>query len=121
MQEQVTPTNRDSILESTKKLLGLPKEYDAFDVDIIIHANTVFSTLTQMGVGPKEGFTITGYDELWNSYTTTSDIKTQQVKSYLYLKVRSMFDPPSNGNLMTAMDKAIAELEYRLYTEEGGY
>lgn len=111
----------DSILESVKKLLGLTKDYDAFDSDILIHINTVFSTLTQMGVGPSEGFEITGYDELWSDYITSDSKKTQQLRTYLYMKVKSLFDPPSNGNLAEAMNKAIHEMEYRLYTEEGGY
>lgn len=110
----------DSILETVKKLLGLTKEYDAFDSDIIVHTNTVFSILTQMGVGPTDGFTITGYNETWEEYVTSSKLKTQQIKSYIFLKVRSLFDPPNNGAVAEANNRAISEMEYRLYTEEGG-
>jgi hypothetical protein len=107
----------ESILETTKKLLGLPKAYDAFDTDIVVHINTVFCTLTQMGVGPTEGFAITGYDEKWDSFITSDILKTRQVRSYMALKVKSLFDPSSNGNVSKANEKAIAEMEYRLFVE----
>ena len=118
MSDPVNPMNIESILETIKKLLGLTKEYVSFDSDILVHINTVFSTLTQMGIGPKDGFTITGYEQKWVEYVTSSDLKTQQVKSYIYLKVKSLFDPSANGNITQAMDRAIAEMEYRLYIEE---
>lgn len=107
-----------SILESVKKQLGLAEDYDSFDQDILIHINSVFSNLTQMGIGPDEGFTITGYDETWENYTLTDPLKSQQIKSYVALKVKSIFDPPSNGNVAEAMNRSIAEMEYRLFTEE---
>jgi len=107
-----------SILESVKKILGLSKEYDSFDQDILIHINTVFSNLTQMGIGPLAGFVITGYDETWDSYTLTDPMKSQQIKSYVALKVKMIFDPPSNGNVLDAMKRSIEEMEYRLFTEE---
>ena len=112
------PIKITSILESVKKVLGLTKEYDSFDTDILMHINTVFSNLTQMGVGPEEGFTIEGYDELWEDYETSNELKTQQIRSYISLKVRSLFDPPSNGNVAAAMNKSIEEMEYRLFVEE---
>jgi len=108
----------DSILEQVKKILGLAKEYDSFDTDILIHINTVFSNLTQMGIGPEAGFTIDGYDQLWTDFVTSDELKTQQVKSYLALKVKSLFDPPSNANVAAAMNGSIAEMEFRLYVEE---
>jgi len=117
MPEILNP-DTDSILEQVKKILGLTKEYDSFDTDIAIHINTVFSNLTQMGIGPETGFSITGYDEVWSDYVTSDELKTQQVKSYLALKVKSLFDPPSNANVATAMNNAISEMEFRLYVEE---
>jgi len=111
----------DSILETVKKMLGLPKTMESFDMDIIIHINSIFSILTQMGVGPKNGFKITGYNDLWSSYINADNLKYEQIKTYMYLKVRSLFDPPSNGNILEAMNRSITELEYRLYTESGGY
>lgn len=118
MEEPIVNTVPGSILETTKKLLGLTKEYDSFDTDIIIHINTVFSNLTQMGIGPEEGFTITGYSETWDQFITSNELKTQQVKSYMALKVKSLFDPSANGNVLEAIKNAISEMEYRLYVEE---
>lgn len=118
MEEPTVNIVPGSILETTKKLLGLTKEYDSFDTDIIIHINTVFSNLTQMGIGPEEGFTITGYSETWDQFITSSELKTQQVKSYMALKVKTLFDPSANGNVSEAIKSAISEMEYRLYVEE---
>ena len=118
MEEPIVNTVPGSILETTKKLLGLTKEYDSFDTDIIIHINTVFSNLTQMGIGPEEGFTITGYSETWDQFITSNELKTQQVKSYMALKVKTLFDPSANGNVSEAIKNAISEMEYRLYVEE---
>ena len=108
----------ESILETIKKMLGLPKDEVSFDTDILVHINTVFSNLTQMGIGPEEGFTITGYEETWSQFITSDPLKTQQIKSYIYLKVKTVFDPSANSNVAEAFNKAIAELEYRLYVEE---
>lgn len=121
MSEPVVNINPVSILETVKKLLGLVKEYDSFDADIIVHINTVFSTLTQMGIGPVDGFSISGYSQEWSTFITSSALKTQQIKSYVFLKVKMLFDPPSNLNVLNAMNRNLAELEYRLYTQEGGY
>lgn len=118
----VVELNHAGILETVKKLLGLTKEYTAFDMDIVVHINSVFSTLTQMGVGPEEGFIINGYGETWDDYIQNDNpAKIQQIKTYIYQKVRTYFDPPANSNLLEALNRSIAELEYRLYTEKGGY
>ena len=108
----------DSILEQVKKVLGMDKAYTAFDIDILIHINTVFSNLTQMGIGPEIGFVIDGYDQVWTDFVMSDVKKTQQIKSYLPLKVRSMFDPPTNANVAAAMTTAIDEMEFRLFVEE---
>lgn len=113
-----TPIVSESILESTKKMLGLTKDYVSFDADIVVNINTVLSNLTQMGIGPEEGFTITGYDETWDLFTTSNALKTQQIKTYIYLKVKSIFDPSANANITKALENSISELEYRLYLEE---
>lgn len=112
----------DSILESIKKLLGIDSEYTVFDTDIIIHINSAFMILNQLGVGPKEVFEITGKDETWDSFLGDRLIDLSAVKSYIYLKVRSMFDPPTNSFAVDAMDRQIKEYEWRLnvQAEKGG-
>ena len=104
-----------SILISIKKLLGIPADYTDFDQDIIMHINSVFLVLKQLGVGPKEGFSITGNSEEWTDYIAEDNI--QLVKSYIYLKVRLMFDPPMNAALLDAISRQIAEFEWRLNVE----
>lgn len=103
----------DSILTSIKKLLGITEDYEHFDTDIIIHINTVFSVLTQLGVGPENGFSIQDKNAVWNDYVQDST-KLEMVKTYVYLKVRLLFDPPISSSVASAMEKAAAELEWRL-------
>lgn len=104
----------ESILTSIKKMLGIAEEYTQFDADIIMHINSVFTTLTQLGVGPSEGFYIEDKDSEWMEFC--SDInKIQAVKTYIYLKVRLVFDPSSLGSsTLAAYERQIQELEWRL-------
>jgi hypothetical protein len=104
-----------SILTSTKKILGIAADYTAFDLDIITHINAAFSTLTQLGVGPADGFMIEGADEEWYDYIE-DDVQLNTVKSYVFLKTRQLFDPPTTSYLITAMEKQIQEFEWRLNT-----
>lgn len=104
----------DSILNDIKKLLGIMESYEHFDVDIIIHINTAFSTLTQLGVGPSDGFSITNKTETWADFIGDDYLKFQSVKTYIYLKVRMIFDPPSNSSATEAIKSTISELEWRL-------
>lgn len=106
----------ESILISIKQLLGLTKEYTVFDPAIIIHINTVFMTLNQLGVGPAEGFRIEDDMEVWHSYIQEED-NLESVKTYIYLKVKLLFDPPLNSSIITAMQQQINELEWRLNVE----
>lgn len=101
----------DSILTSIKKLLGIQEEYEHFDVDIIMHINTAFMVLTQLGVGPEEGFTIDDKYDVWTDFTTEN---LEAVKTYVYLKVRIVFDPPSSSTVMEAINRQISEYEWRL-------
>lgn len=103
----------DSILTSIKKLLGITEEYEHFDSDLIMHINSVFMVLNQLGVGPVEGFSITGETETWEDFTQ-NDLMIQSVKSYVYLKVRLLFDPPSSSAVMESINRQISELEWRL-------
>ena len=103
----------DSILLTIKKLLGIDKNYNVFDSDIIIHINSVFMILYQLGVGPDKPFSIEGESETWSQFS--SDVSLYQlVKSYIYLKVRLIFDPPSAGVLHQAVERQISEFEWRL-------
>lgn len=104
-----------SILNSTKKILGVTDEYTAFDLDIITHINSAFSTLTQLGIGPVEGFMIEDADTEWEEFFG-EDNRYNAVKSYVFLKVKQLFDPPATSYLITAMEKQIEELEWRLNT-----
>lgn len=103
----------DSILNSTKKALNLPADYDVFDTDVIMHINSVFSTLHQLGVGPVEGFMIEDDSLNWLAFLGT-DPRLNNVKTYVFLRVRMLFDPPSTGYHVTAMQEQIKELEWRL-------
>lgn len=105
----------ESILTSIKKLLGIEKDYTHFDADIIIHINSVFMILTQLGVGPSEGFTIMDDSSTWDEFLPDSDlVKLSSVKSYVYLKVRLLFDPPSSSAVIESTNRLISELEWRL-------
>lgn len=103
----------DSILVSTKKILGLDASYTAFDVDIIMHINSVFGTLNQLGIGPINGFMIEDDTALWSTFIG-SDLNLNAVKTYVYLRVRLLFDPPATSFHITAMENQIKELEWRL-------
>ena len=104
-----------SILTSIKKLLGIAEEDTSFDQDIIMHINTVFAILAQLGVGPENGFSIEDDGAIWSDYLGNA-ANLELVKSYIYMKVRSMFDPPTNSILADAMNKNISELEWRINT-----
>ena len=105
----------DSILDSIKKLLGIQPEYKSFDQDIMMHINAVFVVLNQLGIGPSEGFSINSRDIKWSKYSTELNINL--VKTYVYLKVRLMFDPPASATLVDSINAMIKELEWRLYLE----
>lgn len=104
---------QNSILTSIKKLLGLPEEYDVFDTDIIIHINSAFSTLSQLGVGPPDGFFIEDATEQWGMFLG-DDQQINSVKTYVYLKVRLLFDPPTTSFAIDSFKKQADELEWRL-------
>lgn len=103
----------ESILLSIKKLLGIEEDYKHFDVDIIMHINSVFMILTQLGVGPSEGFQIKDELASWNDFISDT-IKLESVKSYMYLKVKLLFDPPSSSSIIDSMNRMISEFEWRL-------
>lgn len=108
----------ESILTSTKKLLGITEEYTHFDNDIITHINTVFLTLNQIGVGPEEGFFIEDKTAEWVDFIEDST-QLQAVRSYVYLKVKLLFDPPLSSAVIESTNRMIAELEWRLRLAAG--
>lgn len=107
----------NSILGSVKKNIGLREEDTSFDEDIVMHINSVFGILNQMGVGPEEPFQITGPDEEWSDFLD-NNFKIPYVKSYVEKKVKLIFDPPLSTAVAQAINETIKELEWRLYSEE---
>lgn len=103
----------DSILNSIKKLLGLTEDYTYFDADILMHINTVFMVLYQLGVGPSTPFSIEDSEAVWSDFLGDSK-DLNGIKTYIYLKVRLVFDPPQSSAAMEAIKQSIAELEWRL-------
>lgn len=103
----------ESILVTIKKMLGLGEDYTPFDTDIIVHINSAFMTLTQLGIGPEEGFQITDANSTWGDFISDNEM-IGAVTNYTYLTVRTLFDPPSNSFVMDAMQKQIEQLGWRL-------
>lgn len=104
----------ESILTSIKKLLGIPEEYENFDSDIIMHINSTFMVLNQLGVGPTNGFMIYDETSTWDEFLPEDDPNYEAVKSYMHMKVKLLFDPPSSSVLMECMNRMISEFEWRL-------
>ena len=107
----------ESILTSIKKLIGITEDYKHFDTDLIIHINSVFMILSQMGIGPDNGFSISDETTTWNDYLPEGDKNFEAVKTYIYLKTRLIFDPPQSSSTMEAIKQTISELEWRLNVE----
>lgn len=103
----------DSILTSVKKLLGITEECTDFDMDIIMHVNSVFMLLTQLGVGPSEGFIIEDDSATWDEFFVDA-IQLQAVKSYIFMKVKLLFDPPASSAVADSYNRLINEFEWRL-------
>lgn len=105
----------DSILDSIKKKLGLGAEYDVFDLDIMTHINSVFMNLTQIGIGPAEGFEIEDAEATWDAFLGAQPSPLlNSVKSYVYFKVKLAFDPPPTSFHLASIEKQIQEIEWRL-------
>ncbi len=109
----------DSILNSTKKVLGISADYDPFDVDIIMHINSVFSTLNQLGIGPEFGFSISDAAATWDDFLG-GDLRLNAVKTYMSLKVRLIFDPPATSFAIASIKELIQEHEWRLSVQREG-
>ena len=104
----------DSILLCIRKMIGPGGDHDFFDTDYVIHINSVIAILRQMGIGPKRGYSITGSSDTWADYLGDNAELLDPVKTYIYLKVKKIFDPPASGTMASAMDNLISELEWRL-------
>lgn len=105
----------ESILTSVKKALGIAAEYTHFDPDLIMHINSVFSILNQLGVGPEEGFMISNEYNMWSEFIADNP-KLEFVKSYMYLKVKLLFDPPTSSAVAESTKRLTDELEWRILT-----
>ena len=104
----------ESILGSIKKLLGISNDYDHFDADLIIHINSCLAILTQLGVGESEGFSIHGGGETWSDFMGANTKNLDHVKSFVYLKTRLLFDPPTSSGAIESMNRLVGELEWRI-------
>jgi len=107
----------NSILKSTKKMLGLAEDYTAFDHDVVVHINSVFADLDQMGIGPEGGYEIDDQGaEQWAAFETAGvpSHKLKSVRSYVFLRVKHLFDPPTTGYLKDAAEEQIRKAEWRL-------
>lgn len=105
----------ESILISIKKLLGIGNDDTSFDTDIMLHINSILSVLCQVGIGPEKGFLITGKDETWKSFLGKDNLtKQSMVVSYVNLRVKLLFDPPTSSFVTEAIKENIKELEWRL-------
>lgn len=106
----------NSILNEVKKLLGIDPSYEPFDTDIIIHINTYLGVLNELGVG-VDGFTISDNTATWGDFLEGSAVPLNEVKTYVYLRVRQVFDPPASSVMAEAISKQIDELGWRMTTK----
>lgn len=105
----------ESILTSIKLLLGITEEYEHYDPHIIMHINSVFTVLRQLGVGPEKGFRIEDKVATWSDFITeTEDLTYESVKTYMYAKVKLIFDPPASSTHIQSLEKIASEFEWRL-------
>lgn len=102
-----------NILDDTKKILGIDPAYTAFDLDVITHINAAFAVIDQLGVGPEGGFYITDTSQTWADIGTLA-AQTNMIRTYIYLKVRILFDPPATSFMIDALTKQLSEYEWRL-------
>lgn len=113
MADEPTSTLSNSILTSIKMSLGIQPECTHFDNDIIMNINAALSVLTQIGVGPSTGYTITDAVDEWDDFID-GNLNFELVKQYVYLRVRRAFDPPINATIMQSLNNMISEYEFRL-------
>lgn len=110
-------SDMDSILTSVKKLIGIDKEDTAFDPDVIMHINSSFLVLSQLGVGPDEGFYINDDTAVWTDFIPDNMLLLNYVKTFVYLKAKLVFDPPSSSIAVQSMQEMVREHEWRIVHE----
>ena len=103
----------DSILTSVKKIMGISEEDESFDTDLIMHINSVLMILNQLGVGPEDGFSITDKSAVWTDVIGDNKL-IEATKTFVGLKVRLIFDPPTSSAMLDSINKTISELEWRI-------
>lgn len=103
----------DSILTSVKKIIGISEEDESFDTDLIMHINSVLMILNQLGVGPEDGFSITDKSAVWTDVIGDNKL-IEATKTFVGLKVRLIFDPPTSSAVLDSINKTISELEWRI-------
>lgn len=113
---EITTPIQDSILLTMKNMEGINSEDDDFDLSLVNHINGAMFTLNQLGVGPKDLFVVNGPEQTWGDFLG-SDVEFESVKLYIYLKLRLIFDPPSNAFVLDAIKEQVKEMEYRLNSE----
>lgn len=106
-------TNSQSILTTVKRTLNLEEDYTYFDYEITTHINSAFGTLHQLGIGPVNGFEIEDATAIWSDFMA-EDLTLSPVKSYVYLYVKLLFDPPAQSWVLTAQEQRLDELTWRL-------
>lgn len=110
----------ESILNTVKKMIGIGADYTSFDTDMIVCINSAFGILNQLGVGPEEGFEISGSEESWDDFMPDDTPARDMSKTYIFLKARLIFDPPQSSGVIEAVKSQIAELEWRLFVQRDG-
>lgn len=111
--EKATLIFMDSILNTVKSIIGITPDYECFDDALIVHTNTVLAELTMMGVGDPKGFIIEDQYATWSDYTRDKSLLVM-VKSYVPLKVKMLFDPPTSSPIENAINANLSELEWRI-------
>lgn len=104
----------ESILQTIKRMIGPSVLSNEFDTDLVVHINSVLFDLNELGVGPKQGFVITGETETWGDFIGEETTNLEAIKSFIFLKVKMMFDPPTVGGVINAYEKLIKEYEWRI-------
>ena len=105
----------EQILTSVRHAIGLGEEHTYYDSDLILHINSTFDVLHQIGAGPTEGFAIEGELETWNDYFNREPARVINfVKTYMYISVKLLFDPPQNSFLVKSLEDKQKEYEWRI-------